>query len=31
MTPAIDLLKKQKIPFEVLSYEHDKNNSHYGL
>ena len=30
MTPAIDLLKKQKIPFEVLSYEHDKNNSHYG-
>ena len=31
MTPAIELLKKQKIPFEVLSYEHDAGNSHYGL
>ena len=31
MTPAIELLKKQKIPFEVLSYEHDTSNSHYGL
>lgn len=31
MTPAIELLKKQKIPFEVLSYEHDTGNSQYGL
>ncbi|MBH0056788.1 Cys-tRNA(Pro) deacylase [Pseudoalteromonas sp. SWXJZ94C] len=31
MTPAIELLKKQKIPFDVLSYEHDTSNSHYGL
>ncbi|HDY92183.1 Cys-tRNA(Pro) deacylase [Pseudoalteromonas sp. SR43-6] len=31
MTPAIELLKKQKIPFEVLSYEHDAGNSQYGL
>ena len=31
MTPAIELLKKQKIPFEVFSYEHDAGNSQYGL
>ncbi|MEI8666812.1 Cys-tRNA(Pro) deacylase [Pseudoalteromonas sp. B28] len=31
MTPAIELLKKQKIPFEVLSYEHGAGNSQYGL
>lgn len=31
MTPAIELLKKQKIPFEVLSYEHYAGNSQYGL
>ncbi|MGO3423471.1 MAG: Cys-tRNA(Pro) deacylase [Pseudoalteromonas distincta] len=31
MTPAIELLKKQKISFEVLSYEHDAGNSQYGL
>ncbi|MBB1278851.1 MULTISPECIES: Cys-tRNA(Pro) deacylase [unclassified Pseudoalteromonas] len=31
MTPAIELLKKQKIPFEVLSYDHDAGNSQYGL
>ncbi|MDN3474656.1 Cys-tRNA(Pro) deacylase [Pseudoalteromonas sp. APC 3355] len=31
MTPAIELLKKQKIPFEILSYEHDAGNSQYGL
>ncbi|WP_273050265.1 MULTISPECIES: Cys-tRNA(Pro) deacylase [Pseudoalteromonas] len=30
MTPAIALLKKQKISFELLSYEHDTSNSHYG-
>ena len=31
MTPAIALLEKQKIKFEILSYEHDVNNGHYGL
>ncbi|GAA78285.1 Cys-tRNA(Pro) deacylase [Pseudoalteromonas sp. BSi20495] len=31
MTPAIDLLKKSKISFDVLSYEHDASNNHYGL
>jgi Cys-tRNA(Pro)/Cys-tRNA(Cys) deacylase len=31
MTPAIALLEKQKIKFEILSYEHDANNGHYGL
>jgi len=31
MTPAIALLEKLKIKFEILSYEHDANNSHYGL
>ena len=31
MTPAIELLKKQKIPFEVLSYDHDAGNSQYVL
>jgi len=30
MTPAIELLKKKRITFEVLSYEHDANNSNYG-
>ena len=31
MTPAIALLEKQKIKFEILRYEHDANNGHYGL
>ncbi|WP_039037632.1 Cys-tRNA(Pro) deacylase [Pseudoalteromonas sp. ECSMB14103] len=31
MTPAIALLEKQKIKFEILSYQHDANYGHYGL
>ncbi|KTT36119.1 hypothetical protein RSA46_06250 [Pseudomonas oryzihabitans] len=31
MTPAIDLLKKSKVPHEVLSYHHDPKAASYGL
>lgn len=31
MTPAIDLLKKKKIPHTVHSYQHDPNHSSYGM
>ena len=31
MTPAIALLEKQKIKFEILSYQHDGHYGHYGL
>ncbi|MDR6358020.1 prolyl-tRNA editing enzyme YbaK/EbsC (Cys-tRNA(Pro) deacylase) [Pseudomonas psychrotolerans] len=31
MTPAIDLLKKTKVPHEVLSYHHDPKAASYGL
>lgn len=30
MTPAIDLLKKQKIEFILHHYEHDPENLHFG-
>jgi Cys-tRNA(Pro)/Cys-tRNA(Cys) deacylase len=31
MTPAIELLKKQKCAYQVLSYQHDSHSSSYGL
>ncbi|WP_213609605.1 Cys-tRNA(Pro) deacylase [Pseudoalteromonas sp.] len=31
MTPAIEQLKKCAIKFDILSYEHDINNTNYGL
>jgi len=31
MTPAINLLKKQKVSYQVHSYEHDPRAASYGL
>jgi len=31
MTPAVKLLKKQKVPYILHEYEHDANHGSYGL
>ena len=31
MTPAIQMLKSSNVSFTTLSYEHDVNNTNYGL
>lgn len=31
MTPAVNLLKKNKINFKILTFEHDKRSSSYGM
>ncbi|WP_019612748.1 Cys-tRNA(Pro) deacylase [Psychromonas ossibalaenae] len=31
MTPAVNFVKKQKIPYQVHEYEHQKSSESYGL